>query len=213
MQPKKRDVSLLEQFMRPTGFQGRIVAASMNRGHSNLSNWGLRKAKIGSNFVILDVGCGGGKNISRMADLAFKGKVYGIDYSKTMVKYSRETNKKLITQNRVEVIHSSVEKICFLENFFDLVTAIETYYFWPNLLDTFREINRILKPTSSLIIINEMIKDGYYEMKNAELIEKTHVHLLKLDKIQYLLESAGFENIKIFTTNKSPWNAILAQKQ
>jgi ubiquinone/menaquinone biosynthesis C-methylase UbiE len=213
MQSEKRDMSLLGQFRCPTGLHGRTVAKLMNRGHSNLSEWGLKKIKIGSHFVILDVGCGGGKNISRMADLAFQGKVYGIDYSGTMVKYSRETNKNLINRNRVEVVRGSVEKISFPENFFDLVTAIETYYFWPNLPNAFREINRVLKPTRNLLIINEMIKDGVYETENAEIIAKTHVRLLTLHRLACLLESEGFVNIKTFANPKSPWNAVLAQKQ
>ncbi|MCJ7713004.1 class I SAM-dependent methyltransferase [Candidatus Bathyarchaeota archaeon] len=212
MQLKKKDTSILEQFRCPTGLHGRTVAASMNKSHSALSKWGLNKINLGSRFVILDVGCGGGKNLTRMVRLAFQGKVFGMDYSATMVKYSREKNKRLITQNRLEIIQGSVEKICFQENFFDLVTAIETYYFWPNLLDAFREINRVLKPTRNLVIINEMIKNGIYEVDNAEIIKKTHVHLLTLDKLKCILQSAGFVNVQTFTKINSPWNAILAQK-
>ena len=212
MQPKKKDMPILEQFRCPTGLQGRTVAASMNRGHSALSEWGLNKLNLGSKFVILDVGCGGGKNLTRMARLAFQGKVFGMDYSATMVKYSREKNKRLINQNRLEIVQGSVEKICFQENFFDLVTAIETYYFWPNLINAFREINCVLKPTRNLIIINEMIKEGIYEIDNAEIIKKTQVHLLTLDKLKYILQSAGFVNVQTFTKINSPWNAILAQK-
>ena len=212
MKPEKRDKSFLEQFRCPTGSQGRTVAGLMNKGHRALSAWGLKKVRFDSSFMILDVGCGGGKNINRLASLAFQGKVFGIDYSKDMVKYSREMNRQLINQNQVEIVNGSVEKICFPDNFFDLVTAIETYYFWSNLLKASQEIIRVLKPGRSLLIINEMIKDGVFEVENAEIIAKTHVHLLTLNDIKSVMHSAGFVNIRTFIKSNSPWNLILAQK-
>jgi len=50
-----------------------------------------------------------------------------------------------------------VDKTGFRDNFFDLVTAIETYYFWSSLPDAFKEIQRILKADGNFLMINEMI--------------------------------------------------------
>jgi hypothetical protein len=93
-----------------------------------------------------------------------------------------------------------------------LVTAVETYYFWPNLAKSFLEIKRILKNGGCLLVINEMIKDGKYEVDNAEIISKTHVHLVPLQEIQRMLYSAGFSNVKVYRKRKSDWNAVLAHK-
>ena len=166
---------------------------------------------IKSDFVILDVGCGGGKTISRLARRAVQGKVYGIDHSADMVDYSRQVNKKLIAKNRVEIVQGSVEKTGFKDEFFDLVTAIETYYFWPNLAEAFQEIKRILKKGGCLLIISEMIKDGIYEVENAEIIAKTQVHLVPLQEMQRMLYSAGFSSVKVYRKRKSDWNAVLAR--
>jgi ubiquinone/menaquinone biosynthesis C-methylase UbiE len=138
--------------------------------------------------------------------------VYGLDQSADMVDYSRQINKKLIAQNRVEIFQSSVEKTGFKDEFFDLVTAIETYYFWPNLADGFREIKRILKKEGYLLIISEMIQDGVYEVENAEIIAKTQVHLVPLQELKRILDSAGYSMVKVCRKRKSKWNAILAQK-
>jgi ubiquinone/menaquinone biosynthesis C-methylase UbiE len=165
-----------------------------------------------SGFIILDVGCGGGRTISRLARRSSQGKVYGLDQSLDMVDYSRQNNRKLVAKNRVEIVEGSVEKTGFKDEFFDLVTAIETYYFWPNLADAFREIKRVLKKGGYLLIINEMIKDGTYEVENAEIIAKTQVHLVPLKEMQKILFSAGFSSVKIYKKRKSKWNAILAQK-
>lgn len=184
----------------------------MNKGHWDLTTWGLKHVSIKSDSVVLDVGCGGGKTTNRLAKRANQGKVYGLDQSADMVDYSRQINKKLIAQNRVEIVHSSVEKTGFKDEFFDLVTAIETYYFWPTLANAFREIKRILKKEGYLLIISEMIKDGTYEVENAEIIAKTQVHLVPLQELQRILDSAGYSTVKVYRKRKSNWNVVLAQK-
>ena len=215
MQPQERKTSLEDhwkQYRYPTGVLGRKVAANMNKGHWDLTTWGLKRMSIKADSVILDVGCGGGKTISRLARRAVQGKVYGIDYSADMVDFSKHVNKKLIATNRVEIVQGTVEKTGFKDNFFDLVTAIETYYFWADLAQAFIELKRILKKGGLLLIINEMINDGIYELKNSEIIAKTHVHLVPLQEMQRMLYSAGFSCVKVYRMQKSDWNAVLAQK-
>lgn len=208
----KKNDSLMDQYRCPNGVQGRTVAKLMNQSHFDLSTWGLKHIKIKSDFVILDVGCGGGRTISRLARRANEGKIFGVDYSETMVDYSRKVNRNLISANRAEIIQGSVEKLTFQGEFFDLVTAIETYYFWPNLVNALKEIRRVLKVDGHLLMINEMVKDGTYEVENAETIAKAHVCLVSLEEIQKILESEGFVKVNIYTKTKSKWNAILAQK-
>jgi ubiquinone/menaquinone biosynthesis C-methylase UbiE len=203
---------LMDQYKRPTGRRGRVVAALMNKGHEALTLWGLTHVNIEPDYVILDVGCGGGKTISRLAQLAALGKVFGIDYSADMVEYSKKVNKKLIAENRVEIRQGSVEKTGFADNYFDLVTAIETYYFWHSLPVALQEIKRVLKPERKLLVVNEMVKDGEYEIKHAKLIEKTQVRLFTLEEIRKIMQSVGFMDVQIFTKVKSPWNAIFAKK-
>jgi SAM-dependent methyltransferase len=215
MQPQEKNTSLKDnwsQYSCPTGVSGRRVAASMNKGHWNLTTWGLKHMSIKPDFVILDVGCGGGKTISRLIRHAVQGKVYGIDHSADMVEYSKQVNKKLVATKRAEIMQGSAEKTGFKENFFDLVAAIETYYFWPNLAETFLEVKRILKNGGYLLIISEMIKDGVYEVENAEIIAKTQVHLVPLNEMERMLYSAGFSSVRVYRKRKSDWNAILAQK-
>jgi hypothetical protein len=57
-----------------------------------------------------------------------------------------------------------------------------------------------------------MIKDGTYEVENAELIAKTHVRLVSLQEMEGLLRSAGYGAIKVYRKRRSDWNAILSQK-
>ncbi|MDG6223035.1 MAG: class I SAM-dependent methyltransferase [Candidatus Bathyarchaeota archaeon] len=212
MNPENKQQKIMDQFKCPIGIEGQTVAKIMNRSHRALTDWGLKKVKIRSDYLILDIGCGGGKTISKLAEQAVHGKVFGIDYSGDMVDYSRQINKELIDQNRVSIVQCSVDKTGFPDSFFDLITAIETYYFWPNLAEAFEEIKRLLKPNGKLVLINEMIKDGVYEVENAEVIAKTEVKLLSLPDIQKILQSTGFKKVEVFTKADSAWNVVIAQK-
>jgi hypothetical protein len=58
------------QVRKPDRFIGRLFAMLMNRSHSKLTNWGLSHVRIAKAFHILDVGCGGGRTIEKLAAVA-----------------------------------------------------------------------------------------------------------------------------------------------
>ncbi len=211
MAAEKLDDALMNQFRCPTGEQGRVIAARMNKGHDQLTSWGLSHVKIEPDFTVLDVGVGGGRTVGKLANLVPQGKVYGIDYSKDMVEYSKCVNQQLVAEGKIALIQGSVDALVFPESFFDLVTAVETYYFWPNLPAAFHEIWRVLKPGGKLLIISEMVKDGKYDVEQAEIIAKVHVKLVSLPDLQGMLECEGF-TVEVFRKSSSPWNTIIAQK-
>jgi SAM-dependent methyltransferase len=73
--------SRVNQCQNPTGRVGRLVLRNMNSRHSKVTDWGLSHASIGKQDIVLDVGCGGGRTVSKLAAIATQGKVYGIDHS------------------------------------------------------------------------------------------------------------------------------------
>jgi ubiquinone/menaquinone biosynthesis C-methylase UbiE len=113
---------LLRQVRKPSRWLGRPFLWMMNLSHSRLTDWGLQHVRIENNFRILDVGCGGGRTIEKLAILALQGKVDGVDYAPGSVAASRARNKKLIAQSRVAIEQASVSRLPFAENTFDLVT-------------------------------------------------------------------------------------------
>ena len=57
---------------------------------------GLEHVSIGNRCTILDVGCGGGRTVDKLAAIATQGKVYGIDYSGESVAATKKTNGRWI---------------------------------------------------------------------------------------------------------------------
>jgi len=114
---------VVNQCQRPEGWLGRFVLRSMNARHSKVTDWGLGHVSVGTADTILDVGCGGGRTVGKLATMASKGKVYGVDYSEESVAASKRTNAQEIDAGRVEIRQGSVSQLSFGYCMFDLVTG------------------------------------------------------------------------------------------
>src|ERR1700753_2670048 len=148
-------VYIMNQVRKPTRWVGQLFAWLMNMSHSALTDWGLKQVVIGERFTILDVGCGGGRTIQKLAAMANEGKVYGVDYAKGSVAASRTKNARLIEGGRVDIREASVSQLPFSADTFDLITAVETQYYWPDPVKDMREVLRVLKPVGTFIVIAE----------------------------------------------------------
>ena len=142
------------QFSRPSSLMGRLLLRSMNIGHGRLHQWGLKAAGIQLTDRVLDVGCGGGKAISRILEETRR-EVAGVDHSPEAVKTARSVNRAAVSSGRLRIVESSVENLPFRDGFFDVVTAFETTYFWPELQVGLTEIHRVLNRGGRLVIANE----------------------------------------------------------
>ena len=139
-------MSFFENTRKPVGLGGKIMVAMMNIGHSAMAAWGLHFLQPAPDAMVLDCGCGGGANIKTLLKRCPKGKVQGIDYSAVSVEKTRKVNAGAIAAGRCAVQQASVAELPFEAEQFDVVTAFETVYFWPELAQNFREVYRVLKP-------------------------------------------------------------------
>lgn len=203
---------VLLQARKPDKWFGRIFARAMNKGHDSMSDWGLRHVTIESRFTILDVGCGGGRTIEKLAAIAAGGMVYGIDYAEGSVAVSRELNASLIKVGRVVVQKASVSRLPFPDNTFDLATAIETQYYWPDLAGDMREILRVLKPAGRLVVIAEMYKGGKYDWLKWPVMWLLRSSHLSVNDHRELFASAGYEGVESFEESSRGWICAIATK-
>jgi ubiquinone/menaquinone biosynthesis C-methylase UbiE len=206
---------LVNQVRKPNGKLGRIIARGMNRGHSKLAKWGLSNFSLNPNYIILDIGCGGGGNIKHFAKNVTDGKIYGIDYSETAFDISMKVNKKYIEKGTVEIQKCSVSSLPFKDNYFDLVTGFEAYYFWPELIRDLQEIYRVLKPNGHLILVNEGYKsNNEKKMKKVEMWSKLgNFPIHTPDEYKEFLKEAGYSNIQIFENHENGWITAIALKK
>jgi len=193
---------------------GAICLRNMNSRHSKVTDWGLGHVRIEPHYTILDVGCGGGRTLCKLAGVATQGKAYGVDYSEESVAISKRTNAAWIAMDRVEVQHGSVSQLPFPEGMFDLITAVETHFWWPDLPTDMREICRVLKPGGWLVVIAEVYKGANTTV--AKLAEKyaskTGMTLLDIDEHRVLFANAGYSEVQIIEERDKPWMCGIGRK-
>jgi len=186
----------------------------MNSSHSKLTDWGLAHISIEKLFTVLDVGCGGGRTVSKLTAITAQGKVYGVDYSEDSVAATRSLNAQSIAAGRVEVRHGSVSQLPFSDAMFDLATAVETHFWWPNLAADTREIFRVLKPSGTFIIIAEVYKGA--NTTASRLAEKyasrTGMTLLSVDEHRELLANAGYSDVQVIEKRDKGWICAVGKK-
>lgn len=179
------------QCARPEGFLGRVMLRFMNFGHAPLTNWGLGLIKIQDGWTMLDIGCGGGATLKRLLKRSDGAKVYGIDISEQSVAKAKQVNVKVLDK-QVFVTQGSAEKLPYQDNMFDLVTAVETVYFWPSLPNCLQEVKRVLKSGGRFAIMVEVL-DGDSMWTNVV----DGMTAYSPEQLKQMLDEAGFAQTEI----------------
>ncbi len=196
---------------KPEGLFGRMMVNGMNGGsHAHMAEWGLSYVDLSKTADVLDIGCGGGANIARLLQRCPKGTVTGIDHSSVSVKKSTEVNAAAVAAGRCKVMEASAAALPFADGAFDLVTAFETVYFWPEIERCFAGVHRTLKEGGSFVIVNE--DDGLTDAnkKWEKLIDGMHTYTP--DELQKHLSAVGFHDITVHHDEKHHWLCVSAVK-
>lgn len=179
----------LENFRKPKdNFGGRFMLKSMNKGHEKLASWGRSYLEIKKEYTVLDLGCGGGRNIEYF--LTKGNKVYGIDHSETSVKMASEINKEAIESGRCQISVGDVRSLPFENESIDIITAFETIYFWDDIEECFKEIYRLLKNGGQFLICNEVSSMDRRDVRI--LAHKIEMRVYTPDDLTKMLTNIGF---------------------
>lgn len=183
--------SFFNQCARPEGSLGRAMLCFMNYTHAPLTNWGLKLVNVQDGWTMLDVGCGGGFTIRQLLKRSKDAQVYGIDISEESVTKARQVNAEVLDK-QVYVTQGSAEQLPYNDEMFDLVTAVETVYFWPNLPDCLQEVRRVLKPGGKFAIMVEVVDS---DSKWTSIVDGMTAYTP--EQLKTLLDDAGFIQTEI----------------
>lgn len=197
---------LFSNCAKPQGRMGRVMLKFMNASHGPLNNWGLDLVKVQDGWTMLDIGFGGGASLKRMLKRSKGGKVYGIDISEESVKKARKLNADVLDK-QIFIQQGSVTQLPYDDWKFDLVTAVETVYFWPNLPECIKEVYRVLKPDGRFAIMVEVVVTN---SKWLDFVEGMTAY--PPEQLQKFLEDAGFKNTEIHRMKPS-YATIIGVKQ
>ena len=175
----------------PKGKMGRAMLQFMNCCHAPLTNWGLGLVDVQDGWTMLDIGCGGGATLQRLLKRSKNAMVYGIDISEESVAKAKQVNADVLDK-QVFVTLGSAEKLPYENEKFDLVTAVETVYFWPNLPGCLQEVRRVLKPGGRFAIMVEVVDN---DSKWTDVVEGMTAY--SPEELKKMLDDAGFVNTEI----------------
>ena len=125
------------------------------------------KGKIPKGGRVFDAGCGAGRHVKLMADEDYI--PYGIDYSQSGVD---KTKERLITSGHEEysenIMHGSLEKLPFTENFFDGVISYGVLYYMEKrqINQSINEMLRVLKPGGKILLHIRTLGDYRFDRLN-----------------------------------------------
>jgi ubiquinone/menaquinone biosynthesis C-methylase UbiE len=149
------------------------------------SEWVLSKLNLDEDDRVLEIGCGPGADLRRAAVRA--GYVTGVDPSEVMVAQALKRNREAAATGRVDVRLGAMPVLPFGDATFNKAFAINSFQFWPDKMTSLRELRRVLKPGSQVIVAVQPRNKGATEETAREVGRD----------IAAALTTAGFSNATV----------------
>lgn len=169
--------------------------------------WHTRKLNLAKSLLknknfkkCLDVGCASGYMVSEISKFAPHAKFTAVDsYDKAI-----EHAKKIYPN--IKFLVANAEKLPFKNDEFDLVICYETIEHITNPLKSLKEMKRVLKKGSNLILTMDSgnwlfrIVWFFWENTKGKVWKGAHLHPFNHVELEGLIKKAGFNiNRKIFS--------------
>ena len=209
---KKTQITDMGNPAKPQGDAGKQMLKRMNRSHYEMTGWALGHLEFASGERILDVGCGGGQTLFRLAEQYPESMFDGIDYSDVSVEVASETNKKFIGEGRMNIRNASVDALPFEEETFHKVVTVESFYFWPDPEKGLQEIRRVLRRGGRLLLVAEVYGDADLSEKERENIQKYTRRNPTREEYRQLFRNAGFRNVAVDIREGRHWICVQGEK-
>lgn len=199
----------IDQCMKPHGEEGIQTIENMNVNHKEISKFAFECVTFNENAKIIDIGCGGGVNIEKFLKIT-SGNVDGLDYSEVSVSESIKRNSEAVENGRCNVIQADVSNMPIKNESYDLVSAFETIYFWPNIPETFKEVFRIIKPYGQFMIAQGT--DGNHPDDEKWLATVEGMSVYTAPELEKYLLNAGFKSVESHVKKNEHILVVIAQK-
>jgi len=148
---------------RKAGLEG-IESPEAVQAYDRLSRWPqfrfLRWMIVGElkryrpNGTVVDIGCGPGYLIARMAKSIPGIEIIGVDIANSMLQVAADNLSSLGFGDRVSFRQGDVQKLPFEDNAVDFVISTFSLHHWSNPKEALHEIHRVLKPEGQFLIFD-----------------------------------------------------------
>jgi len=177
-----------KQAKKPSGIFGRFFMSRLfDKGNLELNNFVKETLAIKKSDHVLEIGCGTGSLLKRIANELENGSIEGIDFSKTMISLAKKKNKKHILKKKAIIRPGNFDELQFENNSYDKIFSVNTIYFWRSPVSTISKAIDLLK-ANGMMVLGFHSKDEMERMNLDENIFQLYSlqdvrNLLKTDKI------------------------------
>jgi len=193
----------------PEGEEGRKTIEHMNEHHAPLSDWALEHVTGIDPGDVLDIGCGGGMLIGKLHSKFPCAHLHGVDISEESVKATADHNRHIAG---LDVRLASVSDLPYDDGFFQLITAVETYFFWPDLESDLASAVRCLSKGGVMMIVSEMYPHPDFDEVNSRCIEDYGMNLVGNDDMLSMMDSAGLD-AECHVVEEKNWVVFVGKKR
>ncbi len=164
----------------------------MEDHHSDITDQTLAVMDIQPDDRILDLGCGTGWAARRMARVAAKGEIIGLDVADEMLRRAEKTSTEF---KNIRYVWGSAEKIPSADGYFSKVLSVESFYYYADQGKALDELRRVMASGAKLFILINLYKDNHYSLRWVSEL-KVPVQALSEPEYKALLEKRGFKNVQ-----------------
>ena len=164
----------------------------MEDHHSDITDQTLALMDIQPEDRILDLGCGTGWASRRMARLATRGEIVGLDVADEMLRRAELASSAF---KNVRYVWGSAENIAEADNAFSKVLSVESFYYYADQGKALDELRRVMAPGAKLFILINLYKDNHYSLRWVTEL-KVPVQALSEAEYKTLLQKQGFINVE-----------------
>ncbi len=171
-------------------------------------------ASLKEGDIVLDLGSGAGFDAFLAAQRVGKtGRIIGVDMTPEMVAKAKENAKKGKYSN-VEFRLGEIEKLPVEDNSIDVIISNCVINLSPDKEAVFKDAHRVLKPGGRLMVSDLVLVKDFPDAvrKSVEAYVGCLAGALMKDDYLYLIENAGFHDIKIISQSGYPVDAMVGDE-
>jgi len=127
--------------------------------------------EVALDAVVVDVGCGTGSALRRIAPRVPDGRLIGLDPIPRMVEIAQERASKDPNGHRIEFREAPAERLPLEDGSADVVFAFDSIDHWQDKAAGLREIRRVLRPQGRLVVVKDGGLPGGAKAKQEFLTE------------------------------------------
>jgi ubiquinone/menaquinone biosynthesis C-methylase UbiE len=149
---------------------------------------------------ILDIGCGTGQLLRKIAS-AYPGAVLtGIDAAEEMIKNAKSATP---SDNRVHFINGIAEKLPFPDGKFDLAFTTMSFHHWADQASGLKEVNRVLRKGGIFVFADHIREGVFWFVGSGGIKESGSFMVMNFNELNTAFNSSSFnceEHHSIFGT-------------